>query len=193
MLMASPCSAAHNANAHATYGYTWMLRTVEEWSAANCLKAGTCDELESYLDADLEATSDVVGWWGVSTPFLLLRSDPTPTFSHTAPSTYTPSYKTPDTWDCITIISDFPNTVPAHPFDILPCLTPEPFSLASLLCPWPYSSHHFTEFCPYYTDGDPTELWLTPRPHETHTHTLKHSTFCYKHICRTHYPYGDNR
>lgn len=46
-----------------------MLRAVEEWTA-DCPKAGMCDELESYLDANLEATTDVVGWWGVSTPFL---------------------------------------------------------------------------------------------------------------------------
>ena len=47
-----------------------MLHAVEEWLAADCLKAGTCDELKPYLDADLEVTSDIVGWWGVSTPFL---------------------------------------------------------------------------------------------------------------------------
>ena len=65
----------------------------------------------------------------------MLQSDPTPTFSHTAPSTYMPSYEIPDTWDCITIVSNFPDTIPAHPFDILPCLAPEPFNLASLLRP----------------------------------------------------------
>jgi len=124
---------------------------------------------------------------------VVLRSDPTPTFSHTTPSTYTPLYKIPDTWDCITIISNFPDTIPAHPFDILPRLAPEPFNLASLLCPWPYSSHRFTEFHPYRTDGDPTELRLAPCPHETHVHTLEHSTFCYKRICPTHYPYGGNK
>jgi hypothetical protein len=123
----------------------------------------------------------------------LLCSDPTSTFSHTSPSIYTPSYETPDTWDCITVVSDFPDTVPTHPFDILPCLSPEPFSLGSLLCPWPYSSHRFTEFCPYRADGDPTELQLVPRPHETHAYTLEHSTFCYEHVCPTHYPYGGNR
>jgi len=32
---------------------------------------------------------------------VMLRSDPTPTFSHTAPSTYTPTYKTPDTWTAL--------------------------------------------------------------------------------------------
>ena len=42
---------------------------------------------------------------------MLLRSDPTPTFSHTFPSIYTPSYKTSDIWDCITIVSDFPDTI----------------------------------------------------------------------------------
>jgi hypothetical protein len=65
---------------------------------------------------------------------VVLCSEPTPTFFHTSPSVYTPSYDTPDTWDCITIVSDFPDTIPTHPFDILPHLTPEPFELASLLC-----------------------------------------------------------
>jgi hypothetical protein len=65
----------------------------------------------------------------------LLCSDPTPTFSHTAPSVYTPSYETSDTWDCITVVSDFPNIVPAHPLDILPhvCYDSNPiFPLFSL-------------------------------------------------------------
>jgi len=77
---------------------------------------------------------------------MLLCSDPTPTFSHTAPSTYTPSYDTPDTWDCITVVSDFPNIVPAHPLDILPHVAPEPVTLHSLMHSWPYTTHHFTEF-----------------------------------------------
>jgi hypothetical protein len=123
----------------------------------------------------------------------VLHSNPIPTFSLTSPSVYTPSYETPNTWDCITIISNFPDTVPAHPFDILPCLAPEPFELASLLCSWPYSTHRFTEFCPYRTDRDPTELRLTPRPHKMHVHTLEHSTFCYEHVCPTHHPYGGNK
>jgi len=123
----------------------------------------------------------------------LLCSNPTPTFSHTTPSAYTPSYETPDTWDCLTVISEFSDTIPAHPFDILPHLAPELVDLSSLLCSWPYSSHCFTEFCPYRTDGDPTKLWLTARPYQTHTHTLEHSTFCYKRICPTHYPYGGNK
>jgi hypothetical protein len=109
---------------------------------------------------------------------LLLRSDPTPTFSHTAPSVYTPSYETPDTWDCITIVSDFPDVVPAHPLDILPHVAPEPITLRSLMRRWPYTTHRFTKFCPQRTDGDPTELWLAPRGHFTHAHTLEHSTFC---------------
>jgi hypothetical protein len=65
----------------------------------------------------------------------MLHSDSTPTFSHTTPSTYTPSYEAPDTWDCLTVIFEFSETVPAHPFDILPCLTPEPVDLGSLLLP----------------------------------------------------------
>jgi hypothetical protein len=113
---------------------------------------------------------------------VVLFSEPTPTFSHTSLSIYTPSYKTPNTWDCITIISDFPDTIPAHPFDILPRLAPKPFELASLLHSWPYSSHHFIEFHPYCTNRDPTELQLTACPHQTHVHTLEHSTFCFEHI-----------
>jgi len=100
----------------------------------------------------VELSKVVRGIWPV------LHSNPTPTFSHTSPSVYTASYETPDTWDCITIVSDFPNTIPAHPFDILPRLAPKPFNLVSLLHSWPYSSHRFTEFCPYCMDGDPTEL-----------------------------------
>jgi hypothetical protein len=93
---------------------------------------------------------------------VLLRSEPTPTFSHTAPSIYTPSYETPDTWDCITIVSDFPDTIPAHPLDILPRVAPEPPTLRSLMCSWPYTTHCFTEFRPRHTDGDPTKLWIAP-------------------------------
>ena len=120
---------------------------------------------------------------------MVLYSDTTPTFSYTPPSIYIPFYKVPEAWDCLTVISDFPDTVPAHPLDILPHLAPEPFDLQSLLCPWPYSTHQFTKFCPYHTNGDPTELQLTACPHQTHVHTLEHSTFCYRCICPTHYPY----
>ena len=124
---------------------------------------------------------------------VLLCSNPTPTFSHTSPSIYTPTYETPDTWDCITVVSEFSDTVPTHPLDILPRVAPEPVTLTSLLCPWPYTSHHFTEFYPLHTDNDPTELRLTARIHQTHTHTLEHLTFCQEYICPTHYPYGGNR
>jgi len=100
----------------------------------------------------------------------VLRSEPTPTFSHTVPSIYTPSYKTPNTWDCITVISDFPDIVPAHPLDILPRIAPEPVTLRSLMRSWPYTTHRFTEFHPRRTDGDLTELWLAPQGHFTHAH-----------------------
>jgi len=123
----------------------------------------------------------------------MLHSDPTPTFSHSAPSVYTPTYATADTWDCITVVSDFPDTVPAHPLDILPCVVPEPVTLRSLMRRRPYTTHRFTEFCPRRTDGDHTELFLTPRGHFTHAHTLEHSTFCREHVCPTHFPYGGNR
>ena len=124
---------------------------------------------------------------------MLLRSEPPPTFSHTAPSIYTLSYDTLDTWDCITVVSDFPDIVPAHPLDLLPRIAPEPVTLASLLCHWPYTSHRFTEFHPLCTDGDPMEFWPTAQIHETHAYTLEHSTFCREHVCPTHYPYGGNR
>jgi len=123
----------------------------------------------------------------------MLRSDPTPTFSHSAPSIYTPTYETPDTWDCITVVSDFPDVVPAHPLDNLPRVAPEPVTIRSLMRRWPYTTHRFTEFHPRQTDGDYTELFLAPRGHLTHAHTLEHSTFCREHICPTHFPYGGNR
>ena len=123
----------------------------------------------------------------------MLRSDPTPTFSHSAPSVYTPSYEAPDTWDCITIISDFSDIVPAHPLDILPCVAPKPFTFCSLMRSWPYTTYCFTEFHPQHTDRDPTELWVALRCHFTHTHTLEHSTFCREYVCPTHFPCGGNR
>ncbi len=53
---------------HTTYGYAWMLHAVQEQTAADCSKAGTHDELETYLEANLEKIGDVVGWWGVRIP-----------------------------------------------------------------------------------------------------------------------------
>jgi hypothetical protein len=51
----------HNDNTHVTYGHSWMLCAVEEWSAADCLKGGACNELETYLDK-LKKTEDIIGW-----------------------------------------------------------------------------------------------------------------------------------
>jgi hypothetical protein len=122
----------------------------------------------------------------------LLRSKSTHTFSS---SLYT--YSAPDTWDTPppspTVVSEFPDVVPAHPFDILPRVAPEPFSLESLMRSWPYNSHRFTDFHPYRTDTDAGKLRLTARPHMTHTHTLEHETFCLECVCPTHYPYGGNK
>jgi hypothetical protein len=89
--------------------------------------------------------------------------------------------------------TDFPDVVPAHPLDILPCIAPKPVTLCSLMCSWPYTTHCFTEFRPRCTDGEATELWLAPWGHFTHAHTLEHSTFCREHVCPTHFPYGGNR
>ncbi len=59
-----------NDDTHATYGYSWMCHAVEEQAVADCSKIGTRDKLNTYLRAKLEETVDVVGWWGVSIPFL---------------------------------------------------------------------------------------------------------------------------
>ena len=50
-----------NDNTHTIYGYSWMLHVVEKHSAADSSKAGTCDELDSYLGVGLEKTGDIVG------------------------------------------------------------------------------------------------------------------------------------
>jgi len=103
----------------------------------------------------------------------------------------------PDTWDTPlpspTLVSEFPDIIPAHPFKNLPHVAPEPFSLESLMRSWPYSSHHFTDFRPYRTDTNDRKLQLMAHPHMTHVHTLEHETFCFERICPTHYPYGGNK
>ena len=102
----------------------------------------------------------------------MLHSDPTPTFSLSTLSNYTPSYDTLSTWDTPppspTVVSDFPIIVPAHPFNVLPCLAPEPVMLGSLICPYPYTMHCFSMFCPYRTDSNDTELRLMAHPHVTY-------------------------
>ena len=60
----------HNDKTHASYGFSWMRRAVEAQTAADRSKVGGRDELKSYLKAWLEKTSDVIGWWGVSSSFL---------------------------------------------------------------------------------------------------------------------------
>ena len=123
----------------------------------------------------------------------VLRSESTPTFSSSSPTDPDPLFETPDTWDCITVVSSFPDVVPAHPLDILPRVKPEPFHLASLLRSYPYTTHRFTHFRPLRTDDNDSELRLTPRLHVTYAHTLEHRTFCREAVCPTHYPYGGNR
>jgi hypothetical protein len=88
--------------------------------------------------ANMPASSRISSWLsGVSQSEegVVLHSGSTPTFSHSPPSTYTPLYETPDTWDCITIVSDFPNVVPAHPLDILPTLLLNLLLFAPLCAP----------------------------------------------------------
>jgi len=79
-----------------------------------------------------------------------------------------------------TVVSEFPDVVPAHPLDILPRVAPEPFSLESLMRSWPYDSHRFTDFRLYRTDTDTRKLRLTARPHITHAHTLEHKCYVLK-------------
>ena len=123
----------------------------------------------------------------------MLHSEPTPTFSSSSSPDPDSLFDPPKTWDCITVVSSFPNVVPAHPLDILPRIKPEPFRLDSLLRSYPYTTHRFTQFRPFRIDHDDTELRLPPRPHLTHAHTLEHRTFCREAVCPTHYPYGGNR
>jgi hypothetical protein len=160
---------------HVTTANLEMLAAV---SSANMLVSSRVDQWLSGISQSEEG--------------VVLHSESTSTFS---PSSYT--YSTPKTWDTPlpspTVVSEFPNVVPAHPFDILPCLAPEHFNLGSLMQPWPYDTHHFTTFCLYYTDTDDRKLRLTARPHVTHMYTLKHETFCLKRVCPTHYPYGNNK
>jgi hypothetical protein len=122
----------------------------------------------------------------------LLHSESTSTFSS---SSYT--YSAPDTWDTPppspTVVSEFPDVVPAHPLDILPRVALEPFSLESLMQSWPYDSHRFTSFRLYQTDTDDRKIHLTARPHMTHVHALEHETFCLERVCPTHHPYGGNK
>jgi len=114
------------------------------------------ETLAAISYASMLASSKIERWLsGISQSKegVVLHSDSTPTFSLMAPSTYMPTYSMPDTWDMPppspTVVSDFPDTVPAHPFDNLPHLTPEPVSLDSLMQPWPYNMHHFSFFRPY--------------------------------------------
>jgi len=47
-----------------------MCYAVEAQTAADCSKVGGCDELKLYLKVWLEKTSDIIGWWGISSSFL---------------------------------------------------------------------------------------------------------------------------
>jgi hypothetical protein len=122
----------------------------------------------------------------------MLCSDCTPTFSS---SSHT--YSAPNTWDTPppfpTVVSEFPDIVPTHSFDILPRIASEPLSLESLMRSWPYSSHRFTEFYLYRTDTDNRKLCLTAHPHMSYGHTLEYETFCLERVCPTHYLYGGNK
>jgi hypothetical protein len=132
-------------------------------------------------------------YWKEPKKLTVLCSDSSPTFSSFSPlSDQMPLFKVPNIWDCVTIVPSFLDIVPAHPLDILPHLAPEPFSLALLLCSWPYTLHHFTEFCPLHTDNVSIELCPMLCSHQTYGHTLEHVTFCHEAICPTHYPYGGN-
>ena len=152
--------------------------------------------LAAVSSANMPVSSRVDQWLsGISQSEegVVLHSDPTPTYFSSSSHTYS----APDMWDMPlpspTLVSEFPDIVPAHPFENLPHVAPEPFSLESLMRSWPYSSHRFTDFCPYRTDTNDRKLWLTAHPHMTHVHTLEHETFCFERICPTHYPNGGNK
>ena len=172
-------------------GILWKVPKQNPDQAAHFLPSSSPHHLRQHSQS---VTAELI-FVGVTTTqtHLLLRSDPTPTLF----SSSSFIYSAPDTWDTLppspTIVSEFPDVVSAHPLDILPHVAPEPFSLESLMRSWPYSSHHFTEFRPYQVDTDDRKLRLTAHPHMTHTHALKHETFCLEHICPTHYPYGGNK
>jgi hypothetical protein len=65
---------------------------------------------------------------------VVLRSNPTPTFSLTSTSSYT--YSTPETWDTpppsSTVVSEFPDVFPAHPLISFHALPPNPLTLVAL-------------------------------------------------------------
>jgi len=48
-----------------------MREAVGTREASNRSKADPRDELKAYLDAPLEVTEDVIGWWGVSRSSLI--------------------------------------------------------------------------------------------------------------------------
>jgi len=48
-----------------------MRHTIGEQKAADHVKAGACNELDSYMKAQLEDTEDVVAWWGVSNKYVI--------------------------------------------------------------------------------------------------------------------------
>ena len=117
----------------------------------------------------------------------MLRSDPTPTFSGITPSSCTPTYEAPNTWDCITVISDFPDRVRR------PMPRPVPYSLEInadtgliMYAPLPTSPFHSLNRQSRRTG--PTE-WQTPDPgvsrgsriyHPPHHTSLLHRNSAFK-------------
>jgi hypothetical protein len=101
------------------------IANLETLAAVSCASMPASSKVEQWLSGVSQSEKGVV-----------LHSSPTPTFSLTSSS---PSftYSAPETWDTPppspTLISEFPNIVPAHPLDNLPCLAPEPVSLGSLM------------------------------------------------------------
>ena len=87
----------------------------------------------------------------------------------------------PQTLSCIAhpVIPN-PNTALGPPIMLFPLL----------LCSYLYTTHQFTKFHPYCTDGNPTVLKPMVRLHITHIHTLKHHSFCKERsVCPAYYPY----
>jgi hypothetical protein len=48
------------------YGGSFLLNAVQAIQQQDNAAGGPCDELQQYLKAGAETTTDIVGWWGVS-------------------------------------------------------------------------------------------------------------------------------
>jgi hypothetical protein len=52
------------------YGGSFLLNAVQALQQQDNAAGGPHDELHQYLQAGVESTTDVIGWWGVSPRFI---------------------------------------------------------------------------------------------------------------------------